>query len=491
MGPETWGLPDKIEIPTEQWENNVKTVITSVLGSLRAARGGQEFEFANEIDIQRLVRALVEDAIKCLGYEFRLNVFEEMSLFSLVPDVVVVRKRGRVFFVVEVKSPEQRDGQVFESKFVAGQVHSYLMAMKAQGREMPVAAVCTYDKCVISTLHQPPKKDHEGFLEQAQQALSKKRVVVRAPELDTEQKERSSPEKHVKSIVSYHLRGVAGEEDSQVGPEVVYSQVFESRRVFAALLLALKAADHYSREENDSSVPCSVPSVKTGDSLSGLLFATVDGNSCNWVTVGKGVKANCDSFPLPQAKKFYLLGSLGSGRTGKVFLASTMSGRVCAIKLHIPERPTNVLPEHREEKLMRMSRECKERRDVEHKRWKTLYPGLPCRQETINALPALLLQYGRPVAREERKGCLAAVEKELSRFADAGFAYNNSDLRWRHVSKNRKGEVFLLDLESLDEICPLEARSLVKDHIQQLRTRMELEENYTGTGEAAFANYFG
>ena len=46
---------------------------------------------------------------------------------------------------------------------------------------------------------------------------------------------------------------------------------------------------------------------------------------------------------------------------------------------------------------------------------------------------------------------IPAIRDELERFAGKGFAYKKSDVRWRYVLLDMDKEVFLCDLESLEE----------------------------------------
>lgn len=114
-------------------------------------------------------------------------------------------------------------------------------------------------------------------------------------------------------------------------------------------------------------------------------------------------------------------------------------------------------------------------RNAEMQRWKDLYPKLNVQETTINGLPALLMNYGHQIELSERKKWLSQVEEELHRFAEAGFAYKDSDLRWRHVVL-REGEILLVDLESLEDISSLDESGRagrVEEQIDRLAISLE------------------
>ena len=74
-------------------------------------------------------------------------------------------------FVVEVKSPEHEDDDqkknaVFGSRNVAGQIWSYLCAMRASGVKVPMGAIMTYNRIAIVTLKD--LSTHKGHLEKVQ-----------------------------------------------------------------------------------------------------------------------------------------------------------------------------------------------------------------------------------------------------------------------------------------------------------------------------------
>jgi len=89
----------------------------------------------------------------------------------------------------------------------------------------------------------------------------------------------------------------------------------------------------------------------------------------------------------------------------------------------------------------------------------------------------LTMPYVASIPMNRRKGMLSKIKQELKRFSVKGFAYTESDLRWRHIGlrKDRDGkeQIILLDLESMrkqeDEVPADEVSSA----IGQLERRAE------------------
>ena len=92
----------------------------------------------------------------------------------------------------------------------------------------------------------------------------------------------------------------------------------------------------------------------------------------------------------------------------------------------------------------------------------------------MNGIPALLMVYGKQLDAEQRKANLEVVEKELKRFAEMGYVYKDSDLRWRHVVVYN-GKIILIDLESLVAVkdkSEKEKLDLVADQMKRLKICM-------------------
>ena len=473
---DAWNDVDCVTIPTKLRTNTDERAhpLASVLGTKADDGSGamKIFEYQNEACVQDLVKAQVEDMVKCLGLGAILKVHVEMSIFSGVPDVVVVSSKDTPLLFVEVKSPERQEGEVFTANDVGIQVWNYLMGFKKMGHEIPVACLSTYNKLAIITAEDLTEHpDHKAFLSVMQSKLSTETSTY-VPKDDVqvpceEDNTTPSPTKPTVKLIDLP-KNEAGEEDRDEKPKIFMSKVFCDGEVLQALLAALLASHHHNKDNKDNE---KLQVVQQGDELSGLFSPKVSAEGMAWTTIRKGVNANYNGFPRADAGEFYLLARIGQGSCGKVYLASTKDGTMCALKLYVPRR-SNLYSNTEREKEDQKNLEAKAAvRDREMQRWGALYPELKNQAKEINGLPALLMVYGSQLNRSERKTRLQEVKKELQRFAKEGFAYKKSDLRWRHVVLYNGG-ILLVDLESLEDISSLDDIGKAQ-HVEKQFLRIE------------------
>jgi hypothetical protein len=142
-----WLDPKKVTIPvTDQRE------LSSLPSKFNSATDGKH-TYVNEFGVQAFCQRLITDALYALGLDADVMSHLEISIYTMKPDIMLVLQRqGLIVFVVEVKSPEANGNEVFTSNAVAGQVWSYLYAMRASGVEVPMGAIMTFKKMVLVTL---------------------------------------------------------------------------------------------------------------------------------------------------------------------------------------------------------------------------------------------------------------------------------------------------------------------------------------------------
>ena len=491
--------------------------VVSVLGSEVVARAdGTPFEYVNEIGVQVYCQKLIQDALSVLGLTdkwvkvghvlYRLCLLScltmslltislssflqppqthlEVSIYLLKPDIILVLKYGgRIMFVVEVKSPEHEDDDrkknaVYGSQKVAGQIWSYLYAMRASGVKAPMGAIMTYNRIAIVTLDD--LSEDEVHLKK----VEKTREVLRAgkvPEVFSEKKEsedcstrKESPMKATKPFVEITLRnddemkrnvyidGNDEEDDdevelTQVRREVYRSKVFEKEEVFPCLVQALHIAYQYAVDAPKTELV----NVRNCDPIGERLVFYVGPSSFDWkqmpATTRKGRKLTAivkNEIPNKNTLFFSILGSLGDGGKATVYLACSTGGRACAIKdywLGPSSAPTDAKryedEETRREKLYFKAVE-------EAKRWGIVYKDrFNARVSYLGGKPSLIMPYGYEIT-DDRFVHIPAIRDELQRLAEMepGFVYAKKDMRWRHVLLDAEGEVFLCDLESLVEL---------------------------------------
>jgi hypothetical protein len=117
-----------------------------------------------------------------LGLPQKVEACLESTIYILRPDMVMVLKHtGRIFFVIEVKSPGKGD-EVFGSENAGGQIWSYLHAMKQLGNDLPMGAIMTYSKIALVTLEDCGADEaHKSLLQHTSTALSTGIMQEREP----------------------------------------------------------------------------------------------------------------------------------------------------------------------------------------------------------------------------------------------------------------------------------------------------------------------
>ena len=114
----------------------------------------RKLKYGTETEVVRLVRAILDDAIQVLGHLkvvfSDLEVFQECSLFSGRPDMVVVRSSAYhlPLFALEVKKPVP-NGSVCEKEKALGQTYDYAESLRAVGHPRPVVVLTTVEESCV------------------------------------------------------------------------------------------------------------------------------------------------------------------------------------------------------------------------------------------------------------------------------------------------------------------------------------------------------
>ena len=443
-------------IPTREREvegsPEVYKIASSIALDNNMTKDGK-IRYMNEIDVQCRCKELVQDMIRCLGLQNLLNVHMEISLYGKRPDILVVSWNGKVVFCVEVKAPETKQGEVFESGIVAGQIFDYLMTMKQLGVPHPLGAIMTYNGIRIVSLENF-QENHE--LEEAAEEGGGD-VVTQRSEMPKETKEAASPQKErisIKDVVAKDNETVV-DESGYIAPKVYGSQTFWNDDVPLALFLALKVA--FSQHCENTLVK--LPIVKPQDNIGSRIFAKVTEKGLKFYKLSSDFPLLVNEPAGSTSKVFYLLAQLGRGSAGEVYLACNSVGRLCAIKLYPHKRSYGATEEERKKEHAKELTRVQEIRDKELKNWKKLFPKMKhVKEHTLNGLPALQMPYLRQLETnvQERSNCLADIKSELERYAAENLMYKSMDLRWHHVckfpSEDGSDSIILVDLELLEKI---------------------------------------
>jgi len=91
----------------------------------------------------------LRDCMNCAGMHRQLEVHQETSLFSLYPDLVVLRMKGAIVLVVAVKAP---GATLFSSEGTAGQVLNYALGLQQGGISRPLVCLSSYNDTVLCSL---------------------------------------------------------------------------------------------------------------------------------------------------------------------------------------------------------------------------------------------------------------------------------------------------------------------------------------------------
>jgi len=283
---------------------------------------------------------MVKDAIACMGCVRELDTSLEISLFGIIPDIVVIHRNGKLVFVIEVKSPNRvnTNNNVCESESVAGQIWLYLMSMKQSGVEKPLGAICTFNQIRLVSLS--PMGDHM-FPEAFRELQETDTVTWKTDERqNTKGQASSDPGTRKASSRSKKIASVCNS-DTNIAREIdgvkilkasLYgSPIKNAENVFPMLLLGLKTANI---EADTSSGPTQTVTVADiGDDLGKRMLAFATEENLFFALTSDNLKVN-GNFPRDDCKNFFLLDTIGLGHRGDVSLVITTSGACAAVKFY-------------------------------------------------------------------------------------------------------------------------------------------------------------
>jgi hypothetical protein len=136
--------------------------------------------WASEMDVQQLVKAVLQDAITASGLGPLLKCYNELSIFKLRPDIwVVMNERGVPVGVCEVKKPGRT---IMESTVVHGQIYDYMLRLRSfHGIKHVFGIVSTYEQWRLY------------WLEDCAPAAAATALPVAAPSVDSQPSSAASP----------------------------------------------------------------------------------------------------------------------------------------------------------------------------------------------------------------------------------------------------------------------------------------------------------
>ena len=509
-------VEDNRHVDLSNFEPTTMTKYKRFVGSalLSLLEGRIDVSFCSENDIQFYVKALLLDAAKCLGID--VDVFGEMSLFSLRPDLVVVKVRntGSIILVVEVKNPpidtgdrSQTGNEAFESSMsLAGQVYDYLKAMVQSGHEMPFVLLTNYQEMYIARLKHK-KQEYDGLMDEAQSILSsdiekfskllnagfqgsketaspnkdfniaddttdETCAATRTDDVQTTNKPAAvKPTNMIQRLRSFVLKS----ESEKKEHEILRSKIFKRtdadffKSFVYAIACGVLSCRNIDRTKND------LPRENELASKRGEL-AYVSKTAFEWKTLNAKFRFCWD--PPKGRCPYYLVQVLGIGRNGKVFLAASRNGELFALKLFLPRLKFAADDKEKKTQWAEAKKKSKMEADFECKLWKDLYEITSCQVEEVNNTWSLTMPFVQPLPAARRMEVLDKVEEKLLVLAKKGYVYRDEDVRWRHVGcRNPHAQdldILLIDLGSLkkhNDAATVTVKSLVKKQKQSLLDR--------------------
>jgi hypothetical protein len=407
----------------------------------------------NEGSVAFHVVCTLHDVLSCLGLSSDTEVGQEMSIFALRPDIVVVRHLNQIIMVVEVKNPGRDGSHVVTNASAAGQVYNYAKGLQQMGIDHPFVCLSTYSHMTIWSL----EESSDNIFHKAVAILKEGRFNKASQ--NGERKENPSPEKNGIKIVpcdiyrkGMHAAVESSKQDETECPTIYHSSTFVLQGMFKALYFAIVCgivAVEDSKKEDHKLIP------EEGESVDRCM-AMLQERSFSWKTL-KCTASYCLQKNWQPNRKVFLHCVLGHGSSGKVYLGSDINGCMFAVKLYLFDKkimesysPNDNIEEKEKQKIS-----ATKRRDDEVAKWKQMYPsyrkciygGFLCE------VPCLIMPYVAPIPMKRRVELIDKIEKELHRFAHEQFVYKQSDLRWRHIGlrKDQSGEekIILIDMESM------------------------------------------
>jgi len=473
----------------------------------------------HEADYAALVRNAAQDAICILringeadGETFSTNM--ERSLFSVRPDILVVRNKKRLaMLAIEVKRPEEEYGKLVKESRILGHVFDQAQAMRAFGKGSSIviltnfleSSICSVDKSVFAD-------ESSQSVNQLPQAVPSTPQVARcllasqsSPEASlsppnainppsdppitrTVSKDSSSPSNSSNSDCSAAddlslFKPSDGRKMWRTPPFKPHQLV---RLIYTALLLGLK--------EQKDAVQTTYKLEQDKQYHVEKAIKVIGGGDCREIycwgdfkfKMGKSVNEQTTHRSLVCKKKqdaFYIIGELGYGSTSNVFHAVTSCGDEVAIKLYLSNVDQN-------EKVLSLSdfqKQAQAATEKEAANLKKMYPFLNGKVRSVKLFGdhyAVVMPKFEPIPNGNRNISWmdTNVKPVLQTFSKKALKYKDDDVRWRHVGTytddNKNQYCILYDLAELEEATQ-DDNSFVEEHFRQLLERIPKDNKQT------------
>jgi len=400
--------------------------ISSVL--LAMFDGVEERRYYTEGDIQALVGAAVEDAVKICNSMLKKTWLDapplisrrESSLFTNKLDhtVVIDELTGNPVLVVEDKKPHDRVGT---SATVHGQITPFFATTRASGHPHPLGIVTTFTDSWVYYLDTPEclgrARDNDRFSEE------KLREYIRAIAPESAKPE-GSPIKIRKTVPE-------DENDTAAAMESVVEQD-------RTLCQSISFGPHELVLRLCNAIFCNLQDI-SGNSVIHEIPKRLFSHDVLEVTQGGYrwcfLTTKSDGKPLKKparirCQNYYLLSLLGTGRTSKAFRAVSKEGKQCVIKIYVRKYDESnnfqLIPQRQYEAAAKES----VTREVHH--YHKLYPELKdyVWKQKLNKHHCVILPFFDPIDEADRHN--PDVQNEILDVLKTRFVLRPTR-RWRGI----------------------------------------------------------
>ena len=404
-----------------------------------------------EMDTVLHISNILKDAIE--ASKLKLNLSSEVSMSNSRPDLLILKQSDELpVGAIEVKKPDSTS--LTEHPKIFGELFDYLMLLKNTYNLQRVFGILTrysdWYVCWLGGLSSSSSSSSSplspsSFLSPPQRYLN--HIEPTTPTYSESQKsqnlqhttENSPPPRSPSQRQSSGVFAHVGEAKVTVSTHSPTRSMFISKKfdhndtnLWRMIITALTRM--FETTMVDLFDPCYHFVAQVGGKIAGF----------RWFSLDNGVwlrNLNFTKLPHANTQKFYVWKSLGSGFSGRAFLASSLKHlEVCVLKCFFSEKKAWT----KEEKTK--SRETF--RDHEYSCWKQVYKRYTCRKVTIFERPAILMQYFSFIRVEDRRSLLGAVRKTLTEdYDDKGYVHR--DVKWRNIGQDSEKKAVVFDMDSV------------------------------------------
>jgi len=446
----------------------------------------QRLQYSTEADVATLVHDVLLDAIDVAKYlkvvcDADLAVYQERSLFSGRPDILVVRSSAHhlPLLVVEVKKPV-RDGRLCDKDKALGQAYDYAESLRACGHQEPLVILSSLEESCVCWNREEDEAEEGRYAEDfdiesfckptpQKQNASSNTTSATPPML------RSSGSVH---SVSQDERDLFFE---PVPERKFYrSKVFKANKLVHVLCTVLCRAFSSAQMQTEKFIYYLQPNATY--EFSNVLRFISKKVSYTWgklkVRVGAPILTRGQNSAANENEvAYYLIGKLGHGATSNVWHALDSGGNEVVIKMYV--KTTDETRRVLDEKDFEQQAQRATKREVE--KLKLFYPFLKekVKHAELGGFHCVVMPFFCPVPKEKRGDTLGKVEKVLTDiFCEKKFKYADEDVRWSHignyVESSTRTHLILYDLAGL--VPEEENEPWVERHLNILKNRIGVEQ---------------